>query len=271
MTIPKFRFKNKIIFSGFILLFSLLLISWIFASNFFEIMTMDYNAPDLVQGNHWDMRMEFLKVILTWENLVDSSMYHLINFMPIFAVIPTLVFFDEKNYLFSFSKNKLKSIKSYLCSSILFYSLLCGFFTSIVFTLFYSLGGVFVYRSLENIGGFLAIFSKDFYVNHPYLVFLIMIWTVFFSASFVLGFLLCTLMILFNKRYQAIIALLTITFSFSVIDSILGLNFLNIYQMFLAFNTIKQTLFIFLPVVPFFILALVFYLIGCKKVEEGLA
>jgi len=96
MSIRKFRYKNKYLAASMILLTVSMLISWFFASNFFEILTMDYTAPYLDQSiPKSTIQKSFLESILTWENFVDSSMYHIIDFLPVLVVLPMLGFFDE--------------------------------------------------------------------------------------------------------------------------------------------------------------------------------
>ena len=80
MKIMKYRLCNKYLILGSLILFSCLLFSWIFASDFFLIMTQDYNAPDL-SGTKEEIQPVYLYQILDWEGLIDSSMFYLIDFL----------------------------------------------------------------------------------------------------------------------------------------------------------------------------------------------
>ena len=152
MSIRKFRYKNKYLAASMILLTVSMLISWFFASNFFEILTMDYTAPDLDQSiPKSTIQKSFLESILTWENFVDSSMYHIIDFLPVLVVLPMLGFFDEFQLYHAYGRQRIQHFFKYQIKTISIYSALSACALCVALTSLYSIAGLFMVRSIDNI------------------------------------------------------------------------------------------------------------------------
>ncbi|MGE7877333.1 hypothetical protein [Peribacillus muralis] len=105
MLLSKFKIRSRYMALASFLLFGGLTLSWVFASHYFEIMTMDYNAPDLA-GTKEEIRQIAIASISNWEVFVDSSMFHIINFIPVLFILPTLGLFTEKRSLYVLGRHR---------------------------------------------------------------------------------------------------------------------------------------------------------------------
>lgn len=267
MTLNRFRFTSHYLIFSSTALFISLAISWMFASNFFEIMfTMDYSAPDLI-GSQSEIRHNFLVSILTWETFVDSSMFYIINYIPVLVALPMLTFFDEWKLTSIYAKNRFESQKRYLAQSVFINSSITSFTIALVFTCYYSIGGLFVHRTLPDIGGFASALPQNFYTIHPYLFFLFMTWTAYFLATFVLCILAASLSVLFEKKYQVLLGVFLISMVLGFLGGFINNKHLDIYQMFLVYNTTKNTFECFISLLPTLLIAWVVFLLGRKKIN----
>lgn len=251
----------------FSILLASLMISWFFSSYFFEILTMDYQAPDLINSDKREIQKSFIIGILTWETLVDASMFYLINFLPLIVVLPTLNLFNVKRVNYQIGKNRYLNLSKEIKKKVLYYSFLSAGTASLAFSVFYSIGGLFVYRSIENIGGYSFLYPNNFYINHPYLFFISMVWTIYFAAFFVLSFITCGLVLYYQKVYQVLGILFLICFGVSSLSNIIGLPIINIYSAFTSYNTQLKTYESFVSVVLFGIIGQVLFFIGKTKVQ----
>lgn len=269
MSRMKFRLTNRYLYGSYFVLILFLFVSWLFASGFIEILTLDYNAPDLVPGYKDEIQQVYLYQISTWERLVDSSMYYLINLMPIAIVLPTMAFFEEKRMLLLFAKQRVSSITKELFKASVVYALLSALYTALAFTTFYSIGGLFVRRGLEDIGGFASIFPPNFYQEHPYLFFLFMVWSIYFLSSLCLSLLSCGLILILDKKYQVLLVILVIAFTTTFLKNITTLKIFDVYAMFLAFNTLDETLEMFLPLLLLIGLIIPVFWFGLNRVKKN--
>ncbi len=251
----------------FVILFIALTISWFFSSELFGILTMDYNASDLI-GEKNEIQSAYIYQILTWESLVDSSMFYIINFLPLLVVLPTLSLFDEKKLFFKMAKHKLSNLDKKITITVLKYSLISAVTVSSVFTLFYSIGGLFVHRSIEDIGGFASLFPTDFYPNHPYLFFIIMVWTIYFASSFVLSFISSSIILIVENEYTVLASILFLCMGLSLLSNVVNIPYLNIYDAYVAFNTTNQTHETFYPVIAFFMIGVGIFIYGKNKLKK---
>jgi len=266
---PSLKVKSRYILLNVLFLVGGLALSWGFASHFFEILTMDYNAEDLV-GTKEEIRRNFISQISTWEIFVDSSMFYLINFIPALFILTTLGLFSEKRSLYVFGRNRYKSLKKAIYKDVIQYVLLS---TSIVvgsFLIFYSIGAIFVYRSIENIGGFASMLPKDFYSNHPYLFFIFMTCTIYLALAFVFSLLSCALILLTDREYKVILLVVVIYFVYGRIGSYTGSVWFDIFASFTAFNTLYTTVEVFLPLILLFIISLCLLVVGVNKTVRNM-
>lgn len=256
MLIRKFRYKNKYLAASMILLTLSMIISWFFASNFFEIVTMDYTAADPDQSiPKIDMQRNFLHMILTWETFVDSSMYHVIDFLPVLVVLPMLGFFDEFQLYHAYGTQRIQHFFKYQIKTISIYSALSACALCLALTSLYSIAGLFMVRSIDNIGGYASVLPKNFYQSSPFLFFLFMIWTIYFVSFFVLNFLAGTFVIFCHRKWQVLMLVMLICFGSGILSNIASFPALNYYGTFLAFNTDLTTIQAFTPTLIFMILA----------------
>ena len=243
--------------------------SWLFASNFLEIMTMDYNAPDLI-GTKQEIRRNFLEQISTWEIFIDSSMFYLINFIPVLFILPTLGLFAEKRSLYIFGRHRYPSFKKAVYKDVAQYVFLSVVTVVFSFITFYSIGGLFVYRSIEDIGGFSAILPENFYINHPYLFFVFMVCTIYLSLTIVFSLLSCALVLLTDREYKVILLILLIYFLYGKLGVYTESILFDIFTSFTAFNTNYSTFETFIPLVILLIISLILLALGVKKVTKNI-
>ena len=265
MTQKKFKLFNKLLLVSVLLLLGSMLVSWFFASGMFAILTMDYTAPDLGQGMKKEIQGTYIWQVMTWETLVDSSLYYLLNFLPLFIIFPALSFFQEKRSLFVLGRHRFQSVKKSLVSSCLTYSFQSALAFSGSCTLFYSIGGLFVRRGLTDIGDFASIFPVGFYERHPYLFFMFMVWSIYFVMACLFSFYACGLALLCHKEYQVMLIILATYIGCNYIGGVTGSKFFGIFNSFGAFNTVYQTHEVFYVTLPLSLLGIGVWLIGVKK------
>ncbi|MGO3793043.1 hypothetical protein [Vagococcus salmoninarum] len=265
MTNLKFKLGNKLLPFSIAILLSGMFVSWLFASGLFGVLVMDYNAPDLVQGMESFIRRTLIWQIMTWEGLVDSSIFFLHSYLPIFIILPTLSLFQEKRSLFYLGRHRVESFSRLMLKSSLVYTFQSAFFFCLSCTIFYSIGGLFVRRGLTDIGDFASIFPVGFYERHPYLFFMFMVWSIYFVMALVFSFLACGLVLLLEKEYQVLLGILAIYHGFNYIGVITSSRFFAVFTSFGAFNTVYQTHEVFYAALPLCLLGLVLWFIGLKK------
>jgi hypothetical protein len=265
----KWKIRNRYMLLTMICLGGGLTISWLFASGFLEIMTLDYNAPDLV-GTKQEIMRSFIGQISTWERLVDSSMFYLINFIPVLFILPTLGLFAEKNSLYVFGRHRYSSFKKAIYKDVIQYVLLSSGTVVFSFLLFYSIGGIFVYPSIENIGGFASVFPENFYMNHPYLFFVFMVCTIYFSLAIVFSLLACALILWTDREYKVILLIMFIYFLYGKLGVYTENLWFDIFTSFTAFNTIYSTGETFVPLIILFILSLILLITGVNKTVKNM-
>jgi len=273
-SIYEIRVFNRYTLISCITLFLVLAISWFFVSHFAEIIFMDYSFSDdgtpLTEAQQIDAKSTYLSQILSWEMLVDSSMFYLINFIAIFFALPTLNFFQEKKSYFILGRHRFRSLTKSIVSSILSYSLISGLCTVFTFLLFYSIGGLFVTNDLDYLGEFASIFPDNFYAENPYLFFVFMVCTIYFALAFVFGMLSCGLMLWVDNQYYVLVGVLVFYFVYGVIGVWIGSDWTALFGSIVAFNTYRSTGTVFLPLIPILSLALLLVIFGIRKYRYDL-
>lgn len=264
--ILKIRLLQPCFFMSIIILICVLFISWFFESYFAEIMFfMDYDAPDLKGVSPLEVKQSLLQDILTWERYIDASMRYVVNFLPIFAILPTIPFLKEVRSYFILGANRFINYRKELMKAIAFYSIRGGIGISIAFVIYFSIGNLFVIPSIDDIGGFASIFPKDFYSQHPYLFFVFMALTIYFVIGFVFAFMACGLILFTEKE----LFILVIPLAGYFISNYLGYAFnllpFKISESICAFNTLYSTSEIFIPVIPLLIIDVILLYFGIRK------
>ncbi|MBO1004548.1 hypothetical protein ACFSKI_21890 [Pseudogracilibacillus auburnensis] len=269
MVPSKFKIRSRFMLLTLIFLIGGLTSSWLFASHFLEIMTMDYNAPDLV-GTKKEIRHNFLEQISTWETFVDASMFYVINFIPVLFILPTLGLFVEKRSLYVLGRHRYPSFKKAIYKDVMQYVLLSAVTVVVSFLIFYSIGGLFVYRSIDDIGGFSSILPENFYMNHPYLFFVFMVCTIYFSLAIVFSLLACALILLTDREYKVILLVLLIYFLYGKLGVYTESTWFDIFTSFTAFNTLYSTGETFIPLVILLIISLILLAVGVNKTVKNI-
>lgn len=265
----KYSFFNKYTMISAVGLYLILIISWFFESNFAEIWFMNYETPDLQPGMKKEIRNDLLSYSLTWENLVSSSMLHVVLIFPVFSTLATIPFSQEKNSYFIIGRSKFKSLSKAYYKSIIKYAFVSAGWMVLVFTIFFTIGGFFVINGLEDIGGLAAIFPEGFYNRYPYIVFLFMVWTIYFSFAFTFSLLASGLILWVNKGYLVMFGVLIFYHIYNAIGNMTGSLFFFIMETVTAYNTIFSTLQLFVPLLFILILALLLIFFGVRSNVRG--
>ena len=200
--ITKYKILNKYNVLSFISMLLVLWISWAFVSNFIEILTMDYFAPDLAvktQQEANQLRYEYIISILTWETYIDSSMNYVVYLFPLFSLITVLPFYNELKSYYVFGANRFRNYTKEVLRGVFSHALIGGLLIVLVFTVFFSIGSIFMQSSLTDIGGYASILPDGFYSKHPYLFFMFMTVTIYFTIGFVFSLLGCAIALVSNK------------------------------------------------------------------------
>lgn len=263
-TINKIRFNQPYFYISIGILFLILSISWFFESYFAEVMFfIDYNAPDLI--GIADAKNELLESVLTWERFIDASMRYVVNIFPLFAILPVIPFGFERQSYFIFGAARFKNYTRELYCTILKYSIWGGICISAGFFIYFSVASLFMKPSINDIGGFSAIFPPDFYSNHPYLFFVFLSLTIYFAVGVVFAGMACVISLYTDKEFY----MLCIPILVYIGDSYLGysINFLpfKISESVCAFNTLYSTGQIFIPLLPLAIGDVLLAIFGVQK------
>ena len=266
--ISKYRFFNKYNVVSFTSMLLILWISWAFASYFIEIITMDYYAEDLAISTKEEAdsaKYQFIIGILTWERYIDSAMRYTVYIFPLFSLITVLPFCDELNGYYSYPA-RFKNYGKNLAYGIISHSFIGGLVISAVFSVFFSVGAVFMVPQIQNIGGFASVFPDGFYHRHPYLFFIFMSFTIYFAIGFVFSLLGCSIALITRKKHYVIIVPMLLYLGDSyILGGILGLYKYQIFGCVCAFNTVYSTFENFIPLLPFFIISIFIILIYIFK------
>lgn len=267
-TITKYRVFNKYTLSSVILMLFILWLSWAFVSNFIEICTMDYSAPDLAissEAQREEIKYELIVGILTWERYIDSSMTYIVYIFPLFSLITVLPFCDELTGYYSYPA-RFKNIRGDLLKGVFQHSFLGGGIISIIFIIFFSVGAIFMVPQLDDIGGYASTLPKGFYSAHPYLFFLFMSITIYFAIGFIFALLGCGIAIITRRKQDVIIIPMMLYLSDAyIIGGVLGLYKFQIFGSVCAFNTVYSTVEAFIPLIPFLIISAVVLWIALRK------
>lgn len=262
--ITKYRLFNKYNLISIIALLIFLFVSWAEASLFIEILTMDYNAPDL-SGTKSEIMTLLLSQIFTWERFIDSSMYYTIYIFPIFALLPIIAFHNEKKLYFQQGFNRFKNYNKSIIKTILTYSVIGGLTISLGFIIYFTIGSFFMTRSIQNIGGYASILPDRFYVNHPYLFFVFLAITMYFTIGFVFGLFGCGISMMVENKYLIIAIPLIVYILDAYIIGGLGFVDLQIFRSVASFNTTLSTFESFIPIIPFLVISIILIVIGLIK------
>lgn len=273
--INKYRLTNKYLLVSMLALFLTLIISWFFQSGFFEIMfQLDYNAPDLGGLKSIteisELRFEYLDQILTWERMIDSSMYYMSFFFPIFALLPTIGFLKERESYLNLGAAKFLSYKRETWKTCFKYGFIGGAGISLTMGVYFTAFTYFLSPALDDIGGFDNIFSEGFYHNHPYVFFMFMAFSIYFAFGFVFALMGCGVALWTDKSY--LVLLLPLIF-YTVENYISATT--QFFPVFIslcvtAFNTTYSTFEVFIPLIPILIFDLILIGFGIRRKGVGI-
>lgn len=247
-------------------LFLVMLISWAILSGFLEILFMDYSAPDLTKELTKDeIRFLLFDQILVWETLVSSSISYIVYFFPLFALIPIVGFLKERKSIMNMATHREKSLTCTYFKMIYQYALIGGLTVSITMFIYFTVFDYFMYPSIQDIGGYMDIFPDDFYMNHPYLFFVFMAFSIylFISVSYALvgtGVALFT-----DKEYMVLIIPLFLYYTEHFISVVTKTMQTNIFEAVLSYNTLYSTGQVFIPVIPVFMVGVFLNVLGVKR------
>ena len=226
---------------------------------------MDYFAPDLAISTKEEAdeaRYQFIIGILTWENYIDSAMNYTVYIFPLFSLIPVLSFCDELTGYYAYPY-RFKNHKLSLVFAVLYRSIISALIPVLGFVIFFSIGNIFMIPSIEDIGGYSSILPDNFYHLHPYLFFLFMTFTIYFSIFFVFAMLGCGVALWTKKKHDVIIIpMLLYLCDAYIVGGAFGAYKYQIFGSVCAFNTIYSTAETFIPLIPFLIISLFLVIYG---------
>lgn len=266
--ISKYRIFNSCVIMSIGGLLLVLLISWAFNSSFMEVMFfMDYGAEDL-EGTVKEIRhaLLFNTNIFTWEMYIDSAMWYLVNFLPLFAVIPVIPFLKEKKSYFVYGSNRFKSYIKTQIFTILKYGLVSGLCISVAFSLFFTIGLAYMVPSISYIGEYTSIFPENFYGEHPYLFFMFMTWSIYFAFAFVFGLMASGVSLWTEKSYYVLLFPMVYYLASNYLSALfLGLLPIHLSACVIAFNTNYSTFKTFVPLVLPAVISVVMIATGIRN------
>ncbi len=251
--IEKKRIISKYVLFSMVIMFIVMFVSWGVVSGFFEVLFMDYSAPDLSSElTKEEIRFIFLDQILVWERLISSSISYIVYFFPLFAVIPVVGLYKERTTIMNMACHREISQKKTYYKMILQYVLIGGLTVSITLLIYFTLFDYFMYPSISDIGGYMDIFPDDFYFNHPYLFFVFMAFSIYFFISISFALIGTGVAMITDREYMVLIVPLLVYFSENILFSITRIKELNIFESVLSYNTLYSTGQVFIPVLPIF-------------------
>lgn len=267
--ITKYKILNKYTILSLISMLFVLWISWAFVSNFIEILTMDYFAPDLAvktQQEANQVRYEYIISILSWETYIDSAMSYVVYIFPLFALITVLPFYNELKSYYVFGANRFRSYKKEVLRGVFSHALIGGLLIVLVFAVFFSVGSIFMLPAITDIGGYASILPDGFYSKHPYLFFMFMTVTIYFTIGFVFALLGCGIALVSNKPHNIIIIpMIAYIADAYILGGFFGFPNYQIFHSVGAFNVTTTTFQTFIPILPFLIAAIIVLIIGVKR------
>ena len=266
-----FRIKNPYFFISLLALLLCLGISWFFESTYAEVMFfMDYNAPDLASFTKNEIQSIMLEGILSWEMYIDAAMRYIVYVFPIFAIIPTIPFLKEIKSYFVFGAARFQNYNQKIIRSLLIYILEGGLCISLAFVIYFTIGKFFMVPTIHDISGFASIFPEGFYSEYPYLFFVFMSLTIYFSIGCVFAGLSCAIALFTKKEFYIILIPISLYILEFYLSGILNLHLLQVPTSVIAFNTSYSTLETFIPLIPLMILDILLVFIGLKRRKKGI-
>ncbi|HEX6593989.1 MAG TPA: hypothetical protein VF095_05305 [Bacillota bacterium] len=249
--IEKFRLINKYTIGAMGLLLISLVVSWFFTSEmFYWLFQADFQKePDLIGQDREATIQAMLGQINNWEMYIDFAMRYTIYLFPIFALLPIIQFYHEKNGYFSHAFVRLKNYRRYMVTTIVKYSLISGLCITIPFIIYFSIGNMMIMDHLQDIGNYDIIFGENFYDDHPFLFFLFLATSIYFALGVTFGFMGCAVVLWTDKKYMVIVIPMVFYLVIGNLAETLGLPLLNVMQSVVAFNTLYTTFEIFIPLI----------------------
>lgn len=248
-TITKERIKNPFLFIAVLSLITVLIVSWLFGSEFLTVITY---SEDYIKANGGMSKKEYLNMILpqilSWENSWMGAFTYLVNFFTLFPCLVVLEFSKELNGYFPHAVIYMKNGNMSIRKACIFYAILGGIVVSVSLLLGDIMLAPFAKAALTDIGGADDFFPKNFYVLHPFFVFNTLACTIYFLAGFAFAFMACSVAIWKNDA----VFILGIPFLFyhleNFISSQLG-GFMPLWSAdsIVAFNTPHNILELSLP------------------------
>ena len=268
--ISKKRIFSKYSIFSSLALFFVMLVSWSIVSGFLDILFMDYSAPDLTKAlTKSEIRFLLLDQILVWETLVSSSISYVICFFPLFGVLPVVSFWKERTTIMNMACHREKSLKKTYYKMICQYTLIGGMTVSLSMFAYFTIFAYFMYPSIQDIGGYMDIFPDDFYMNHPYIFFVFMAFSIYFFISLSYALIGTGVALFTDKEYMVLVVPLLIYYAQQIITMFTGSIWTNICEAVTSYNTLYTTGQVFIPVIPVFIGGILLNIMGVHRQVSG--
>lgn len=210
MQLTKYRAFGKSRFIQMAVSLLSMLIYWGFSSGIFEILfnynesSIDYNAQKAEQVRH---------------DMLESSMYlseymniqgYTTTIMFILMLAVLILFYQEKNGLFTFRYVRGESQKKVILSTIFQYSWINALWYYIIYIIYLSIGYCIMGNRMEYIprNTFDGIFGEGFSAASPYLYYMVQGIPSILIGTFVYTLFGCVIALYCKKSYQALLWML---------------------------------------------------------------
>lgn len=210
MQLTKYRAFGKSRFIQMAVSLLSMLIYWGFSSGIFEILfnynesSIDYNAQKAEQVRH---------------DMLESSMYlseymniqgYTTTIMFILMLAVLILFYQEKNGLFTFRYVRGESQKKVILSTIFQYSWINALWYYIIYIIYLSIGYCIMGNRMEYIprNTFDGIFGEGFSAASPYLYYMVQGISSILIGTFIYTLFGCVIALYCKKSYQALLWML---------------------------------------------------------------
>lgn len=183
--ITKYRMKNPYFYIGAISLYLVVVIFWAVVSEVPKIYFINsYDAPEFCGLSREKYLSVVFEGLLSWEAAWIYAFTYIVEFFPLFPAIATLGFSKELKGYFPHACSRLAHPRKEIHLTCLRYAFAGGVSVSLALCGFCITLAPYLKAQIRELGGFVEFFPKDFYPLHPFAVYIIMSWTVYFGAGF---------------------------------------------------------------------------------------
>lgn len=203
-------------------------INWIFDSGFFQIITENsMRSPDWSPELTERVKVQFFEN-LTMDKYMDTMGYTT-TIMLVLLFSTVVLFYQEKNGLFSFRYVRGESHKKVVISTILNHALINAVSYYLIYVIYLSAGYLFIGDKVGYIPRniFDGIFGQGFSERYPYMYYLAEGVPPVFIGTFVYSVMSCAVALFCRKAYQAVICMFSYFWGVQIVLEFLRCTFLG--------------------------------------------